>query len=189
MELSSSRLKFLEVKGHFLSFVKEWILKQWGEEEFRKVLRALPPEVARVLWLEALPSSWYPHPYWGEVALTVDRVLGKGDYSLIEAGGRLHAKLQRERIYPRAFEGGLEGFLNNLPVLWKLNFRPGCVWVEPNSAYFLGFHFESEYEPVWVGAKAFFEKVFEDLGAPARVEVLRPGPGERWVVGFRWRFK
>ncbi len=185
-------LGYLEVKGHFLTFVKSWVLGRWGEEGFRKFLGDLPGDLAEVLAGEPLASTWYPHRYWGEVALGVDSLFGRGDYSLIEEGGRLHARVQMDRIYPLVF-GNPRVMLNNLGVIWRLNFRPGWArarLVGASEVYVLfgGFKFERKYWPVWRGTKAFFEEVAVKAGFKGEAEIVEPEPGEDWVVGLRWRW-
>ncbi len=187
------RLRELEVKGHFLTFAKSWVLERWGEGDFRRLLEALPSDVAQALRREPLPSTWFHHRFWCETALAVDRLFGSGDYALLEEGGRLHAQMQMDRIYPLIYRASPLEILENIGIIWRLNFRPGWArarLIRDGEALitFGGFEFERRFFPVWLGTKSFFGEIAERAGFEGEVEVEEPGPEDDWVVRLRWRW-
>ncbi|MEW6515546.1 MAG: hypothetical protein AB1439_01395 [candidate division FCPU426 bacterium] len=79
--------------------VQEFIAKTYGSDGVRSVLDSLAPE-DQALWRQKIvPVMWLDYGAYLRYMFAADKVLGKGDYSLIDASARYTARKHFSGIY------------------------------------------------------------------------------------------
>jgi hypothetical protein len=104
-----------------LDFVRE----KYGPEALDKVLKAMQPEDRDVLSKPILAASWGPDfTVFMRFILKADKVLGRGDMSLLPEAAANHFK--RDTKFYSMLMGffSAETLLKNVPVLWKTYLKP-----------------------------------------------------------------
>jgi hypothetical protein len=92
----------------------------------RRVKEAMQPEHRAVLDGRVLPHAWVPFDVLVDLCVTIDKVFGKGDLSLVKDMGRFAARANLPTLY-RIFYvlGSPEFILGRAPRLWDVHYDSG----------------------------------------------------------------
>lgn len=85
------------MKGIGFANVRNYVLKQYGESVWQKVLAALPRQNREEVET-AIAVGWYEVSHFAQLLRTVDRVCGRGDLRLLREVGAAEADQDLNRV-------------------------------------------------------------------------------------------
>lgn len=115
-----------QAKGSAITARIKYVRDLHGETGVRRVKEAMQPEHRAVLDGRVLPHAWVPFDVLVDLCVTIDKVFGKGDLSLVKDMGRFAARANLPTLY-RIFYvlGSPEFILGRAPRLWDVHYDSG----------------------------------------------------------------
>ncbi len=86
------------IKGTNLSHVRDFVVKELGEDALARMSASLPTE-SRAAFESFALTGWYPDQVYLDAVHAMDRVLGKGDGDLLRRGAAFAADYDITRIH------------------------------------------------------------------------------------------
>jgi hypothetical protein len=163
----------VHVKGLVLRARKDYIEKQFGSDALERILEEISPEARAVMGEEIMVSSWYPLSALIEMAVTLDRLHGRGTGDL--AGIRTAALTALQGVHQSFAKEHDPGFVIRMsPLLWGQYYDSGRAEAEslgPESALVRILDFEEPHRAVCLGVIGWGEAAIEVWGGvEARID-------------------
>ena len=123
------------VKGSALTSRILWVDLEHGSKGMERVLHQVSPELRKNIEQGLNKAQWYPFEQFIELNLTLDRLFGKGDLSLITELGRYGADANLTTIYRLFFKvGTVHWILGRAVRLWSAHYDSGYLEVVTKGA-------------------------------------------------------
>jgi hypothetical protein len=104
--------------------------EMYGEAAVKRVIEACGPELRSFVAKKTLDNVWLPDRVGTDLVVTADRLLGKGDFSLIRKVGYCVAKDNLTGIYKIYVKmSSISGLLKRADQIWRQYFNTGNVKV------------------------------------------------------------
>jgi hypothetical protein len=117
-------------KGAGFKAMLRAITELYGEPALQKVLQAAGPELRQYTARKVLENEWIPDRIGTDLLITADKVLGRGDYTLIRTFGYHVAKDNLKGIYKIYIKiTSISGLLKRADQIWSQYFNTGKVKV------------------------------------------------------------
>jgi hypothetical protein len=114
------------VKGTGVLAVYQYLTSLQGPEGMEKIKAALSPEDAKIFSQPILPITWVDFGFYMRMVVTADRVLGKGDFKVVENAARYNMDKNIKGIYKIFVSYSSVKFVfNNAQTLWRQWFDHG----------------------------------------------------------------
>jgi len=160
------------------------ITELYGAPALQKVLQAAGPELRQFATRKVLDNEWIPDRIGTDLMINADKVLGRGDYSLIRKLGYHVAKDNLTGIYKIYVKmTSISGLLKRADQIWSQYFNTGTVKVvlaEPK-------HYQFEvvdhtpYQDTCIGVLGWldmFIEVYKVKGVASHPECKLKGHGK-----------
>ena len=116
----------MKIKGILLIGTKDFIVNRYGEEKWQELLNNLPERSRLPLKRMILPGGLYDISVYTDLNLLADKLLGKGDGSILEEIGATTAE-DSLNLYESVFKNKLtspeDALKNMVPLLAKMLFE------------------------------------------------------------------
>lgn len=117
------------VKGSALTSRALWVRLNHGEEGVGRLLEAVTPPTREAL-TAIQKSEWYPFEAFIDLNLTIDRLYGTSDLSLVRTLGRFGADANLTTIYRLFYAvGTVKWILDRAARLWDVHYDAGKLLV------------------------------------------------------------
>ena len=121
----------VSVKGSAITARVRWVRELYGEDGFRRLKAALPPEDRKVLEGRILPHEWVPFDVFVAVSVELDRLYGKGDLELCREMGRYAARVNLPTLYRIFYTLGSPAFIvKRAARVWDVHYSSGRLDAE-----------------------------------------------------------
>ena len=118
------------VKGSALTSRLLWVELEQGAKGVERLLHQASPDLRHSIEQGLNKAKWYPFEQFIELNLTLDRLFGKGDLSLIKTLGRYGADANLTTIYRLFFKvGTVHWILGRAVRLWSAHYDSGFMEV------------------------------------------------------------
>jgi hypothetical protein len=162
----------VHVKGLVLRARMDYVEKRFGEAALSRVIAEVPPESRAALRADILVSSWYPLSTLLDMAVTLDRLYGKGDLELSREMGRNAAQVALQGVHRNFAKEHDPGFvIRMLPLLWGQYYDSGRLETEstgPESSMSRIFDMEELHRVICLGMIGWTEAALEIWGGQDR---------------------
>ena len=165
----------IKIKGANWLSSKEYVVKEFGDAGFKKVLDSLSDEDRKVLGKDVvLPHEWIAFDAWIHFYEGVVRELSGGDQSILEKIGEFNAEREMKTLYKIFLKvASPEYVVKNCPLIFNLYFSSdpkGEIGLKVNKIdkkkYALVFEgFQQQHWPFQLGVGAWLKKLFILSGA------------------------
>jgi hypothetical protein len=119
------------VKGSGVLAVYEHLASLQGPQGMEKIKAALNREDEKIFASTLLPITWVDFGYFMRMVVTADRVLGKGDFKVVEAAARYNMNKNFRGLYKILISFTNPKFaFNNAQTLWRQWFDHGKITTE-----------------------------------------------------------
>jgi uncharacterized protein (TIGR02265 family) len=116
----------MEIKGLILQARKEFVVDNFGEEAWGRVLAALPEEDRAALGDLILTAKWYPFAIGERLDKAIVDLLGGGDKKLFEEIGAKSARRSLAKVHKSFLTpGDPQAFLEKADVIYKFYYDTG----------------------------------------------------------------
>src|SRR5262245_56850361 len=114
------------VKGSALASRVLWVELGHGAAGVDRLLAQCSPDLRTVIEGRVDKARWYPFEQFVELNLTIDRLFGRGDLSLVKTLGRFGADANLTTIYRLFFKvGSVHWILGRGVRLWSAHYDTG----------------------------------------------------------------
>ncbi len=116
----------MEIKGLILQSRKDFVVDNFGEEAWGRVLATLSPEDRAQLVELILTAKWYPFEVGERLDKAIVEVLGEGDERFFEEIGAKSAKRSLSKVHKSFLApGDPQAFLEKADVIYKFYYDTG----------------------------------------------------------------
>lgn len=125
-----------KVKGiAILGLVK--YIKKYSKEKgksLEEIIKMMTPEDQKIFSQKILPSEWYPYSTYINLGNIIDRVFGRGDFTLAREIGKLSAQTDLKGIY-RIFLSFFnpQQIVKKISTIWGSYYNKGTVEIKEYS--------------------------------------------------------
>ena len=120
------RFPGMEIKGLILQARKDFVVDNFGEKEWDRVLGKLPEEDRAKLGDLILTARWYPFEIGERLDKAIVDLLGGGDQKLFEEIGAKSAKRSLAKVHTSFLTpGDPQAFLEKADVIYKFYYDTG----------------------------------------------------------------
>ena len=114
------------VKGSAIASRALWVRLHHGEEGVARLCAALSPQSRAVVQEPPHKARWYPFEVFVELNVTIDKLFGKGDLSLVRTLGRFGADANLTTVYRLFYTVGTpKWIMDRAARLWDLHYDSG----------------------------------------------------------------
>ncbi|MEM3341800.1 MAG: heme NO-binding domain-containing protein [Thermoplasmata archaeon] len=120
----------VKVKGSAVKSIHEFILKEYSEEIWKKIIALLDKESEQMFKGSILATQWYPVSNYVKLLEIADRELSQGNGYFIEKSGRYSADYGMNTFYKVFFKVGSVFFiLDRAASVWEKYYSHGRMLV------------------------------------------------------------
>jgi hypothetical protein len=114
------------VKGAAITARLRFVRERHGDAGLRRLLDEVSPAARAALDARVLPQAWVPYDHFVEVAVTADRLFGRGDLALCQEMGRHAAEVNLPTLYRIFYRlGSVQYILRKAAQLWSVHYDSG----------------------------------------------------------------
>lgn len=122
----------MQIRGAVLHARKSFVIKQFGEESWKKVLEALPDEEQGILSGMIIHAGWYSFELGEELDEIIVKVLGKGNPLVFEEIGAQSAVDNLNGIHQTFLTpGDPQAFMRQANTIYKFYYNTGSRSYDP----------------------------------------------------------
>lgn len=123
-------LKPVLLKGSAITARERWLRERHGPAGEAQVRAALEPKHRAILEAGVLRSSWVPFALFIDMNVAIDRIFGRGDFTLCKEVAYYGAKQNLSTLYRVFFRVGSIGFvLKRAGRMWDVHYSTGRLSV------------------------------------------------------------
>lgn len=116
----------MEIKGLILQARKDFVIENFGEEAWNRVLAALSPEDRSEIGELILTAKWYPFELGERLDRAIVEILGGGDEKVFEDIGAKSAQRSLTKVHKSFLTpGDPQAFLEKAGVIYKFYYDTG----------------------------------------------------------------
>lgn len=183
----------MQAKGAAIAARRAFVVEEFGEEAWQRVLERLPTEDARVLRGVVLSSSWYPFELNKRLDEAIAETVGNGDLAIFERIGARSAVANLEGPHAAFLAKGDPGrFLEATEAIYRFYYDTGRRTYEstgPGNGVITTFDAETYSRADCLTVIGWYKQALKMCGArkvDITEEVCRAEGGEHCRYVVRW---
>jgi uncharacterized protein (TIGR02265 family) len=182
----------MEIKGLILQARKDFVIDNFGEEAWRRVLGALPEEDRAQLEELILTAKWYPFEVGERLDKAIVDILGEGDQKVFEEIGAKSAHRSLTKVHKSFLTpGDPQAFLEKADVIYKFYYDTGRREYErtgPNSGVLTTYDVKTFSVPDCLTVIGWYKEALRMCGA-RNVDIVEDECRARGGACCRYRLK